>query len=40
MLQVSDLKQGVHIVHIVHTLYPHLFRVREFPPNLWTSWTT
>jgi hypothetical protein len=40
MLQVSDLKGIVHIVQLVHTFPPNAFSWREFPPSLWTSWTT
>jgi hypothetical protein len=39
MLQVSDFLGVVHIVQLVHTLYPHLFRFEDFPPSLWTMWT-
>ena len=40
MLQVSDLKGGVHIVHIVHTLRPCLFLSPKISFLLWIMWTT
>jgi hypothetical protein len=40
MLQVSDLKGVVHIVHIIHTFSPNPRSWQKKTFNLWTVWTT
>jgi len=40
MLQVSDLKPLVHIVHMTHKIAPPVFCFQAFSFPLWVMWTT
>jgi len=40
MLQVSDLKGGVHIVHIVHNFPARPLHFAKKFGGLWVMWTT